>query len=154
VFGYVSKAEPEPAIDVKTLHTKIGELALENYFFVRRARKSGCAAERKKDDRSCPEAERQPSSDHAGKQQRQRLLSAAPGVGGRSEADAPYPLLGSRLLANDGRGQATHRVPLRRQLEVAGTSRAGRVQSGSVAGSVMNFVYLDWPMRVSGTVTH
>ena len=30
VFGDGPKAEAEPAIDVKTLHTKIGELALEN----------------------------------------------------------------------------------------------------------------------------
>ena len=32
VFGATAKAEPEPAIDVKTLHAKIGELALENDF--------------------------------------------------------------------------------------------------------------------------
>ena len=32
VFGDAAKAEPEPAIDVKTLHAKIGELALENDF--------------------------------------------------------------------------------------------------------------------------
>ena len=32
VFGEAPKAEPEPAIDVKTLHAKIGELALENDF--------------------------------------------------------------------------------------------------------------------------
>ena len=32
VFGEVPKAEPEPTIDVKTLHAKIGELTLENDF--------------------------------------------------------------------------------------------------------------------------
>ena len=32
VFGEAPKAEPEPAIDVKTLHAKIGELTLENDF--------------------------------------------------------------------------------------------------------------------------
>jgi transposase len=32
VFGDGPKAEAEPAIDVKTLHAKIGELALENDF--------------------------------------------------------------------------------------------------------------------------
>ena len=32
VFGEASKAETEPAIDVKTLHAKIGELTLENDF--------------------------------------------------------------------------------------------------------------------------
>ena len=30
VFGDAAKAEPEPVIDVKTLHAKIGELTLEN----------------------------------------------------------------------------------------------------------------------------
>ena len=32
VFGDAAKAEPDPAIEVKTLHAKIGELALENDF--------------------------------------------------------------------------------------------------------------------------
>ncbi len=33
VFGREGRAaKPEPSIDVKTLHTKIGELALENDF--------------------------------------------------------------------------------------------------------------------------
>ena len=32
VFGEAPKAEPEPTIDVKTLHAKIGELALEKDF--------------------------------------------------------------------------------------------------------------------------
>ena len=32
VFGDASKPAAEPAIDVKTLHAKIGELALENDF--------------------------------------------------------------------------------------------------------------------------
>lgn len=32
VFGDGSKAEPEPVIDVKTLHAKIGELTLESDF--------------------------------------------------------------------------------------------------------------------------
>lgn len=32
VFGETRNAEPEPTIDVKTLHTKIGELTLENDF--------------------------------------------------------------------------------------------------------------------------
>jgi transposase len=47
VFGDGLKAEAEPAIDVKTLHAKIGELALVNDFFVRRARQGGSVAERK-----------------------------------------------------------------------------------------------------------
>ncbi len=32
VFGDVAKADPEPTVDLKTLHAKIGELALENDF--------------------------------------------------------------------------------------------------------------------------
>ncbi len=32
VFGAITKADAEPAIDVKTLHAKIGELTLENDF--------------------------------------------------------------------------------------------------------------------------
>ena len=32
VFGEAPKADPEPVIDVKTLHAKIGELTLENDF--------------------------------------------------------------------------------------------------------------------------
>lgn len=32
VFGEAPKADPEPTIDVKTLHAKIGELTLENDF--------------------------------------------------------------------------------------------------------------------------
>ncbi|MEM9047577.1 MAG: IS3 family transposase [Pseudomonadota bacterium] len=47
VFGDSLKAEPEPVIDVKTLHAKIGELTLENDF-LRRARQGGSIAERKK----------------------------------------------------------------------------------------------------------
>ncbi|MEK4032389.1 IS3 family transposase [Methylocystis sp. IM3] len=47
VFG-PEKTEPrEAAVDLKTLHAKIGELTLENGFFVRRARQ-GRPAERKK----------------------------------------------------------------------------------------------------------
>ncbi len=34
VFGEAEKAEPEPPIDVKTLHAKIGELTLENDLYV------------------------------------------------------------------------------------------------------------------------
>ena len=34
VFGEAPKAEPEPIIDVKTLHAKIGELTLENDLYV------------------------------------------------------------------------------------------------------------------------
>ncbi|MCE8531757.1 IS3 family transposase, partial [Ruegeria pomeroyi] len=48
VFGEAPKSDPEATIDVETLHAKIGELTLENGFFVRRARQGGSVAERKK----------------------------------------------------------------------------------------------------------
>jgi transposase len=44
VFGAVSTAEPEPVIDVKTLHAKIGYMTLENDFFVRRATRCAVSA--------------------------------------------------------------------------------------------------------------
>ena len=47
VFGADSTEAAEPAIDVKTLHAKIGELTLVNDFFMRVARQGGSAAERK-----------------------------------------------------------------------------------------------------------
>ncbi|AXJ94483.1 MULTISPECIES: IS3 family transposase [unclassified Sphingomonas] len=46
VFGS-EKASVEPAIDVKTLHAKIGELTLANDFLGRRARQGRSVAERK-----------------------------------------------------------------------------------------------------------
>ncbi|MBL9058416.1 MAG: IS3 family transposase [Mangrovicoccus sp.] len=47
VFGAVAPVDAAPAVDVKSLHAKIGELTLENGFFVRRARQGGSVAERK-----------------------------------------------------------------------------------------------------------
>lgn len=41
VFGEAPKAEPEPTIDVKTLHAKIGELTLENDFLSGALSKAG-----------------------------------------------------------------------------------------------------------------
>jgi len=38
VFGSDARVDPRTAVDVKTLHAKIGELTLENDFFVRCAR--------------------------------------------------------------------------------------------------------------------
>jgi transposase-like protein len=46
VFGSEAQSEAVPVIDVKTLHAKIGELALENDFFVPCARQAR-ASERK-----------------------------------------------------------------------------------------------------------
>ncbi|WP_372454370.1 IS3 family transposase [Burkholderia catarinensis] len=46
VFGTTGSPPTEPPVDVKTLHAKIGQLTLENGFFVRSARQ-GRTAERK-----------------------------------------------------------------------------------------------------------
>ena len=48
VFGAAAKADPEPAIDVKTLHAKIGELALENDFLPGALGKAGLLASARK----------------------------------------------------------------------------------------------------------
>jgi len=80
VFGEAPKAEPEPTIDVKTLHATIGELTLENDFLsgALGPRRVCCRAQ--EDDRSRSEAERQPPGHRAGDQPGSRLLHAAPGV--------------------------------------------------------------------------
>ena len=41
VFGADARPEPAPAVDVKTLHAKIGELALENDFLAGALGKAG-----------------------------------------------------------------------------------------------------------------
>ncbi|MCM2435381.1 IS3 family transposase [Agrobacterium rosae] len=52
VFGDEGKTEPAgPTVDVKTLHAKIGELTLENGFFVRCARQGGIAGRKEMIDR-------------------------------------------------------------------------------------------------------
>ena len=48
VFGDAAKAEPEPVIDVKTLHAKIGELTLENDFLSGALGRAGLLASAKK----------------------------------------------------------------------------------------------------------
>ena len=106
VFGEAPKAEPEPIIDVKTLHATIGDLTLENDLLsgALGTRRACCRAQ--EDDRSGREAERQPPGHRAGDQPGQRLLQAPPGVGRGSEADATlidklhleFPFAGSRML--------------------------------------------------------
>ncbi|WP_165130585.1 IS3 family transposase [Affinirhizobium rhizoryzae] len=52
VFGDETKAEPAgPTVDVKTLYAKIGELTLENGFFIRCARQGGIAGRKEMIDR-------------------------------------------------------------------------------------------------------
>ena len=41
VFGAAAASEPAPAVDVKTLHAKIGELTLENDFLAGALGKAG-----------------------------------------------------------------------------------------------------------------
>ena len=41
IFGAAATPEPAPAVDVKTLHAKIGELALENDFLAGALGKAG-----------------------------------------------------------------------------------------------------------------
>ena len=48
VFGEATKAEPEPTIDVKTLHAKIRELTLENDFLSGALGKAGLLPSAKK----------------------------------------------------------------------------------------------------------
>jgi transposase len=48
VFGEAAKAETAPAVDVKTLHAKIGELTLENDFLSGALGKAGLLASAKR----------------------------------------------------------------------------------------------------------
>lgn len=48
VFGEAAKAEAAPAVDVKTLHAKIGELTLENDFLSGALGKAGLLASAKR----------------------------------------------------------------------------------------------------------
>ena len=131
VFGEAAKAEPEPVFDVKTLHAKIGELTLENDFLsgARRtaryappvqANRAGVCCRAQKNDRSQRKAERQPPGHRAGHQPGQRLLQAPPGVGRRSEADAPDR-------------QTAYGIPVRGQPHAARSAGSGRVQGRALA---------------------
>nr|WP_319247694.1 IS3 family transposase [uncultured Celeribacter sp.] len=59
VFGDKSKASQEPAIDVKSLHAKIGQLTLENDFLGRGARQGRSVGERKEMTNHKPSLARQ-----------------------------------------------------------------------------------------------
>ena len=89
VFGAPVAAEAAPAVDVKTLHAKIGELSLENDFLSGALwpRRVCCRAQ--DDDRPGPRAERQPPGGAPRDQPEQRVLPAATGLGRRSGAHAP-----------------------------------------------------------------
>ena len=135
VLGEALKTDQEPAIDVKTLHAKIGELTLENDApqglrgptgATVPAAMSGALGPRRvccraqENDRFHCEAERQPPDHCVGDQPGQRLLQAAPGIRRRSETDAPDR-------------QAAHGIPLRRQPDVAGAAGPGRLRGRAAA---------------------
>nr|WP_155739984.1 IS3 family transposase [Pandoraea pnomenusa] len=52
VFGAGGASSSEPPVDLKSLHAKIGQLALENGFFKRRARQGGIAERKEIIDRT------------------------------------------------------------------------------------------------------
>ena len=89
VFGDGEKSAPSAAaVDVKTLHAKIGELTLENEFYpARSARRVYYRAE--SDDRSEPRPLGSAASGAVIYQTGQRLISAASNTAGGSSADAP-----------------------------------------------------------------
>ena len=99
VFGDGAKAEAAPAIDVKVLHAKIGELTLANDFLRARSTVSGAtppvrasrertAGERKTMIDRSHELPLGSAGDGARDQPGQRLPSGAPDLGRRSRADA------------------------------------------------------------------
>jgi transposase-like protein len=104
VFGAVAAPQAEPAIDVKTLHAKIGELALGPVFCpARSARRVWRRAQ--ENDRSKIKTERQPPGRRAGDQPRQRHCQPRP----VSDADLKlrrrtdklhmeFPFAGARML--------------------------------------------------------
>ena len=89
VFGEAAKAEAAPAVDVKTLHAKIGELTLENDFLSGALGKAGLLASAKTMIDRSHRLPRRPPGEGARDQPGQRLLSAAADLGRRSRADAP-----------------------------------------------------------------
>jgi putative transposase len=104
VFGAAPKSEAEPVIDVKTLHAKIGELALGPVFCpARSARRVWRRAQ--ENDRSNIKAQRQPPGRRAGAQPEQRHCQPRP----VSDADLKlrrridklhmeFPFAGARML--------------------------------------------------------
>ena len=84
VFGAEPRpASAAPAVDLKTLHAKIGELTLENDFLEGALGKAGLSERKAMIDRSpCPAARQ--AGGGARDQPGQPLLSAAAGLGSRS----------------------------------------------------------------------
>ena len=120
VFGDAAKAEPEPVIDVKTLHAKIGELTLENDFLSGALGRAGLLASAKKMIDLTAKLSVSRQAIMLGISWGQCLLHASPRVGRRSEADAPDR-------------QAAHGVSLRGQPHAAEPAGAGRLQGRAAA---------------------
>ena len=87
VFDDGRKEDAAPAVDVKNLHAKIGELTLENDFLAGALDKAGLWAE--SDDRPEPYPFHFPSGAGSRHQPWQCLFSASGDIGGGSGADAP-----------------------------------------------------------------
>ena len=72
----------QPAVDVKSLHAKIGALTLENDFLGRSAQQGGIAERKAMIDRGAQFADHQ-AGGRSAHQPWQRLLPAAPSTGSR-----------------------------------------------------------------------
>ena len=81
VFGQATNPDPDPVIDVKTLHAKIGEVPDENDFL------SGALGPRRvcwraqENDRSDGQTQRQPSGHYSADQPGQCLRQTPSGIG-------------------------------------------------------------------------
>ena len=87
LFG-AGTGQAEKPVDMKVLHAKIGELALENDFLEAARTKAGCRAQG--DDRPRSQAASCPPGKGSGHQPREQLLPATAGGRIRSQSDAPY----------------------------------------------------------------
>ena len=87
LFG-AGTGQAEKPVDMKVLHAKIGELALENDFLEAALTKADCRAQG--DDRPRSQAASRPPGKGSGHQPREHLLPATAGGRSRSRADAPH----------------------------------------------------------------
>ncbi len=100
VFGSDDHSEPaEPAIDVKTLHAKIGELTLANDFCPGRSARPDCCRAQN-DDRPFTRLAGDTPSAGVGDQPRQRILSATADLGCRPRHHATDDELHMDLRSN------------------------------------------------------
>ena len=88
LFG-TGTGQAEKPVDMKVLHAKIGELALENDFLESALTKAGLPGRKAMTDRDHKAASRPPGKD-SGHQPREHLLPATAGGRSRSRTDAPH----------------------------------------------------------------